>query len=309
MKKNLILMAALLLCITASAQNTIVPIHADVNGDGAVDVADIGTVISTMTGSLEIPRSKADVNGDGAVDVADIATVIDIMAAGGVYADRTPEGVEAIDLGLPSGTMWANMNVGATKPEDYGLYFAWAETEGYTSDPEIDRVFTWETYKWMIKGGTSEYGISKYQMEDNNAQGCWFDKDGFFIGDGELDLALEDDAVYVHWGGHWQFPTVREIRELINYTTFQWVQQEGVYGQVLTSTINGNSIFLPAAGLRNDEWLLGEELGGIYWTKTILSTPRIRALCFYSDEVIVKHNARYNGITIRPVIKKSDYIH
>ncbi len=303
MKKMCLLVVALLVCAVVGAQQTVVPIRADVNGDDVVDVADIGAVVSVMSGSLEYQYSKADVNGDGTVNVADLAAIVDVMAAGGIYADRSPQGVEAIDLALPSGTLWANMNVGAESPEGYGRYFAWGETVGFTADPDIARDFYWQTYKWMTKGRYSSDGINKYQMDDGLTDGCWYDADGFFIGDGESVLALEDDAAYVHWGGRWQMPSNADIRELVKYTTSEWVTQNGVSGRVFTSKANGRKIFLPAAGLRNEDFLLGDELGGIYWTVTLISTRRARTLCFYTDEVAVKHNARYNGITIRPVMK------
>ena len=166
--------------------------------------------------------------------------------------DRAPKGVVAVDMGLPSGTKWANMNVGAEKPEDYGLYFAWGETTGYTSDTSDGHLFTWETYKWMKPGATSWPGINKYQIVDEMVKGCWYDADGNFIGDGKSILDLEDDAAHVVWGGKWVMPKIEQIQELIANTTFEWTMVNGVGGMTFTSNINGNSFFLPAAGTRKD---------------------------------------------------------
>ena len=139
---------------------------------------------------------------------------------GGVYnpnADTAPEGVKAVDLDLPSGTLWANMNVGATSPEDYGLYFAWGETTGYTGGHSFD----WASYKWMNEGQSNWRQVNKYQIDDWETEGCWYDSDGNFIGDGKTVLDLEDDAAHANWGGDWRMPTIDEIKELIENTTFQ----------------------------------------------------------------------------------------
>ena len=124
--------------------------NGDVNKDGNVDVADIVTIIEIMAGKMS--SRKGDVNVDGTVDVADIATVIEIMA-GKIVIPQAPDNAKAVDLGLPSGTLWASINIGASAPQDYGLYFAWGDTKGYSA--ESGHMFSWETYKWMAKGQSS----------------------------------------------------------------------------------------------------------------------------------------------------------
>jgi len=126
---------------------TVVKLPADMHIEASGGVV----TFSSGSSSVAIPlgsvlavtfRNKTgDVNGDTQVDVADIATIISLMAGMGGNDSGTgkaPAGVEAVDLGLPSGTKWANMNVGAEKPEDYGSYFAWGETK-------TKNVYNWDT--------------------------------------------------------------------------------------------------------------------------------------------------------------------
>ena len=166
---------------------------------------------------------------------------------------NAPAGAVAVDLGLPSGTKWANMNVGAEKPEDYGLYFAWGETVGYTGDTSDGRLFDWANYKWMTKGQSDWKYINKYQTADGTTDACWYKYnwdtgDYEFIGDSLTVLLPEDDAAHAYWGGDWRMPTNDEIKELVNNTTYEWITVGTVSGGKFTSKTNGNSIFLPAAG-------------------------------------------------------------
>ena len=190
--------------------------------------------------------------------------------------DKTPAGVEAVDLGLPSGTKWANMNVGASKPEDGGLYFAWGETVGYTTDVTDGRKFDWESYKWITAGQTAdELHVSKYQIEDGHTDGCWYDADGKFIGDGKGVLEVADDAAVANWGDKWVMPTLEQANELFDNTTMEFTELNGVMGCKFTSKTNGNFIFMPVSGTRlNDKLALsgGETGHGYIWTSTLLAT-------------------------------------
>jgi hypothetical protein len=122
---------------------------------------------------------------------------------------------KAVDLGLPSGTKWATFNVGASKPEEYGGYYAWGETEE----------------KW-------EYNKDNYQYYQN----------GNYLDFGNNISGTEYDVAHVKWGGNWCMPTWDDFYELIANTTSEWVSINGVTGRKFTSKINGYSIFLPAAG-------------------------------------------------------------
>ena len=222
--------------------------------------------------------------------------------------DFAPAAAEAVDLGLPSGTKWANMNVGAEAPEDYGLYFAWGETVGYTSDTSDGRLFNWASYKWMNAGESSWKQIKKYQIQDGQASACWYQfnegtGDYEFIGDGKAVLDLEDDAARANWGGDWRMPTYEDFQELLANTTNEWITVGTVTGRKFTSKTNGNSIFLPAAGYRGGSGLYQSTVG-YYWSSTVSpldSSNCARYLYFYSSYISTGNDHRYYGRSVRPV--------
>jgi len=132
---------------------------ADVNGDGAVDVADISSVISYMAGGTFVSHFKADVNGDGAVDVADISTIIVIMAGKGV-ADETayitcPDENHPhwIDLGI--GTRWRCCNEGASRPEEYGGYYQFGQVASAPTLDQIKALVNDCSYTWTTQNGVN----------------------------------------------------------------------------------------------------------------------------------------------------------
>ena len=261
---------------------------------------------------------KGDVNEDMTVDVADIATIIGIMAGTGDgdqpgggddnnssgETGNAPAGTVAVDLGLPSGTEWANMNVGAEKPDDYGLYFAWGETVGYTSDTSDGRSFDWASYKWMNEEQSSWTQVNKYQVADGWTSSCWYDGNGQFIGDGKNTLELADDAARANWGGQWVMPTYEEIVELVNNTTSEWTTVNGINGRKFTSKANGNSIFLPAAGWRHGSSLGDQTRSGYYWSATVRPSYSgyARGLYFGSGDVDA-YSGRDYGFSVRPVLR------
>ena len=191
-----------------------------------------------------------------------------------------------VDLGLPSGTLWATCNIGAASPEDYGDYFAWGETEGY-NDGKTD--FSWSTYKWC-NGSYST--LTKYNTSSRYGNV-----------DNMTELELEDDAAYVNWGPAWRMPSEEQFSELINssYTTTEWTTQNGVNGQKITSKTNGNSIFLPAAGFRSSS---SHDGSSDYWSRTLSSDYPIyaRGLVFNSNSISTDYKcSRYGGLSVRPV--------
>lgn len=191
-----------------------------------------------------------------------------------------------VDLGLPSGTLWATCNIGAASPEDYGDYFAWGETEGY-NDGKTD--FSWSTYKWC-NGSYST--LTKYNTSSRYGNV-----------DNMTELEIEDDAAYVNWGPAWRMPSEEQFSELINssYTTTEWTTQNGVNGQKITSKTNGNSIFLPAAGFRSSS---SHDGSGDYWSRTLSSDYPIyaRGLVFNSNSISTDYKcSRYGGLSVRPV--------
>ena len=141
---------------------------------------------------------------------------------------------EYVDLGLPSGTLWATCNIGANSPEEYGDYFAWGETTPKST-------YDWSTYKWCNGSSTT---MTKYCTQSE------YGYNGFT--DNLTELQSADDAATANWGSDWQMPSLAQIQELCSSsnTTTEWTQVNGVNGRKITSKSNGNSIFLPAAGWR-----------------------------------------------------------
>lgn len=199
---------------------------------------------------------------------------------------------EAVDLGLPSGTLWASCNVGASKPEDYGLYFAWGETVGYTSDTSDGHSFNWGNYKWCA-GAYDE--LTKYS--DNSSYG----NNGFTDNKTELDLA--DDAAYVNWGSQWRMPSRAQQDELRAQCTWTWTQLNGVNGYRVTSKTNGNSIFLPTAGERSDTSLYSAGSKGYYLSRTLSTYGPNDAYNLYFRSGLVDWDGRNRcrGQVVRPV--------
>ena len=180
-----------------------------------------------------------------------------------------------VDLGLS--VKWATCNVGATKPEEYGDYFAWGETE-----PK--ECYNWSTYKWC---NGSYNSLTKYN-----------DVSSYGTVDNKTILDLSDDAAYMNWGGSWRMPTQAEAEELIRECHGWFTTQNGVKGFIFFSKKNDNSIFLPASGWYVD-WALchkGSELE--YWTSSA-----DYYMCKSWDFMAVNYvrGVRTIGAPIRPV--------
>jgi len=195
-----------------------------------------------------------------------------------------------VDLGLPSGTMWAKMNVGAKKETDYGLYFAWGETEGYAaSQIPSQKKFNWGDYNF---GSRSPF--SKYDNDDE-----------------ETALDLEDDAASVSMGGEWHMPTVEQCKELFNtdYVINEWVtdyQGSGISGRLFTSVSNGNTLFIPAAGVYLNGLIYDVNEFGNVWCSSLCIGNVNSALGLYFDGIVddVDYYGRCGGRSVRGVISK-----
>ena len=192
---------------------------------------------------------------------------------------------EWVDLGLPSGLKWAAWNVGATKPEEFGLYFAWGETQGYTGITATKQ-FSWANYKWSSDDeGTT---MTKYNATD-----------------GLTILEASDDAATATDSGC-RMPTSAECVELTANTTSEWVDDyngTGVAGRIFTSNVNGNSIFVPAASLCGGGSVNGVGQGGLLWSSSLNSSYVQGAfyLEFISDYVVVGNYGRCIGLPVRAV--------
>ena len=216
-----------------------------------------------------------------------------VMAECQVHVSDATHGITGghswVDLGLPSGTLWATCNVGANSPEEYGDYFAWGETE-----PKEE--YSWATYKYSSdKNGTlmTKYCMMSYQGSVDN----------------KTELEAEDDAATANWTSDWQMPSLDQIIEMLNNTTTTWTTLEGVNGRLCTAS-NGNNIFLPAAGLLTAD-VYGSffdlDNGGYYWSRSLETDGSNSAwiLDFLSFYYILHGGSyRYTGLTIRPVRKQ-----
>lgn len=200
---------------------------------------------------------------------------------------------EAIDMGLS--VKWASFNVGAAAPEEDGDYYAWGETA-------LQSEYSWASYRFTE--GNGQEPLTKYNTSE-------------YAGpiDYLIILEEEDDIAHVKYGEPWRIPTKTEMSELIEHCDMEWRTQDGVSGVLLTSTINGNSLFFPASGCC---WngvaarLKGEQ--GNYWSSSILTeSPRWAASLNFSEtrphprEMTYKD--RYFGMSIRPVYGTPDVIH
>ncbi len=187
------------------------------------------------------------------------------------------DGYEYVDLGLS--VKWASHNIGATKPEEYGDYFAWGETE-----PK--EVYDWSTYK-HCQG--SETTLTKYNT--NSSYGTV---------DNKTELDAIDDAAVVNWSGSWRMPTDAEMTELINNCTWTWISQNGVNGYKVTSKSNGNSIFMPAAKF------MWEGNNGVYWSNSLSTNYPYNPWCISfsvggNNISIGNYTHREQGYSVRPV--------
>jgi hypothetical protein len=193
---------------------------------------------------------------------------------------------EAVDLGLPSGLKWASFNLGASKPEEYGDYFAWGEVEPNWK-------YVWSTYKWCMG---SEYTMTKYCNKSD------YGYNGFT--DNKTILDPEDDVAHVKLGGSWRMPADDEWTELRAQCTGTWTTQNGVKGILVTGP-NGNSIFLPAAGYRYGTNLYSVGSYSSYWSSSLDTDYPYDAyyVLFYSDYVdwYYSLSRRYYGHSVRPV--------
>ena len=180
---------------------------------------------------------------------------------------------QEVNLGLPSGTIWAAWNVGASSPEQYGGYYAWGETEEKGD-------YDWDTYKYY------------------NPQTGYCTNIGSDISGTQYDVARQK------WGGSWRMPTKVEIDELTSKCTWTWCQYKGVWGYKVTGP-NGNSIFLPAAGIRGGNSLYNDGRFGYYWSASLYEVSN-GSNAWYLFFTYGGYNRDYyygrsRGLTVRPV--------
>ena len=299
---------------------------------------DYGEKLSAIVASLDAIKDQAEALGTGqtsiASKIADVTDAINDLVAevnsgntsaaaalaqiiqkledlkgsiggGGTTpgGGETPSTMEYVDLGLPSGLKWAKCNLGASKPSDYGDYYAWGEIE------VKNKWAIWEFYKWMQAGQSDWKYITKYTIADGETGAIWYDSSGNFIGDNKTVLDAADDAATQQLGSPWRMPTVDEITELLDKCTWTWTTQDGVNGYQVDGP-NGNAIFLPAAGYRSGSALGSAGSRGFYLSNSHSSHSSYSSsrndvvfrIYFYSNgQHSMDTYLRCLGFSVRPV--------
>ena len=251
----------------------------------------LSLMLTSFTAAADVDYQRGDVSHDGRVSIDDVTCLINYLLYGTWPDDpMTPDSHEYVDLGLPSGTLWATCNIGAENPEDYGDYYAWGETES-------KEVYSWSTYKWC---NGSMYSLTKYNTTTN-----------YGIVDNKTELDPEDDVAYVNWGPSWRTPTDEQLHEL--YEKCAWIRTKvnGVKGFKVKGP-NGNMIFLPAAGYCSGNSVIKSEIVGSYWSRSCATNNGISSSAFSAtlmgfnwDEWTTSYNGafgeRYYGHSVRAV--------
>lgn len=210
-----------------------------------------------------------------------------------LHKDNTIINEELVDLGLPSGTLWSKCNLGAEKETDFGLFYQWGDTEGYDGDARHD--FSWVSYKYGASWGK---------------RACWDDITKYNKDDGKRVLDNEDDPVYVTTNGKMKSPTQEQLQELIDHTNHEWKENfegSGVNGMKFTNKSDETKyIFIPAAGncYGSSHYDVGS--WGSVWSSSRSARHPIFAwyLSFYSGNIGMLNNTRYNGFNVRGVLNK-----
>ena len=195
--------------------------------------------------------------------------------------EKIPE--SAVDLGLPSGTLWADRNVGAYAPHEYGYYYSWGMTVSLPFNH-------WSTYAWY--DGVYDYLI-KYNL--NNHEG---------VVDNRTHLEPCDDAATVHYGEKWRMPTLEEQRELLECCEWTWGEQNAVAGYYVKGP-NGNSIFIPASGYRSYNEVINAGISAVYWANSVADGCAFFAygMMFDKSSNDIMGFSRDYGCTVRAVVR------
>ena len=224
----------------------------------------------TNINGVAVTGSTGTVNDLGFSSPSDLATVLGVKKR-----------YEFVDMGLPSGTLWASKNLGAETPEDYGYYFSWGNFIGHKPNGS-----TFD-YNWG-SGNDGPYASTPGEQLTG-------------------DIPAANDAALRYFGGSCKMPTVTQYQELFNssYTTNEWVENyrgTGVNGRLVTSKINGNTLFFPAAGNGYGTSLSDAGAYGGYWSRSLHSSANGYHLYFNSSGVNpASYNSRFFGFSVRAV--------
>lgn len=232
------------------------------------------------------------------------------------FLTGTEDGHDFVDLGLPSGTLWATANIGASESQAYGNYFAWGETE-----PQASNAYSWGSYKYAKGISYENPRLIKYC---NNSE---YGDEGFI--DNKTVLDLEDDVAHVNWGGKWRMPTKEQCDELMNEGYWVWTDNyNGSYrrgfivykakedidkgsvisysGDAMDYSLSDIHIFLPAAGQRFIGSISSVNSTGSYLSSSLVTGSPYNAwhISFSSTSVVSYsyYIDRSRGYSVRPVI-------
>ena len=266
---------------------------------------DTGTLSATVSPTGANPKVKwtssdesvAKVSATGVVSAIakGVATITATTISGGYSATckvKVKNIIEgAVDLGLS--VKWAECNLGASKPEEYGGYYQWAGTEDVSDKSiylDVDNC-PYHTGSSYFSGWTKYNKLSSYGTVDN-----------------KVTLEASDDAATVELGNTWRIPTDAEWKELIDNCIWTWTTLNGVKGYKVQSKKEGytdNWIFLPAAGCRSGNGLYYVGLYGRYWSSSLRTDFSTYAYYveFSSDKVVREYGYRDYGRPVRPVLE------
>ncbi len=329
MKKLLMMMSVFAIGLGANAQIT-TNSSCDTNLNGTVSIEDVTNVANKVIGKAAEEKEVVTAEQVNATlervnkllnkidnDHQEVLDRLRSLEEAGLYTSDYVNGHKYVDLGLPSGTLWATCNVGASSPEEYGDYFAWGETK-----PQADNAYSWASYKWS-NGGTSSSNpnLTKYCKQSS------YGYNGFT--DTLTELESADDAATVNWGSDWQMPSETQQAELRNNCYWEWVtsyngnsvkgcivykaksdSDKGKYKNSGSSTTTSASysmsdvhIFLPAAGYRYNGSLNQAGSSGNNWSLSLSTTYSDVAYDLYFDWNCIDcdGSSRCYGRSVRPV--------
>ena len=190
----------------------------------------------------------------------------------GILSQQSQSTQGAVDLALPSGLLWCEHNVGASRPEEVGLYFSWGNVTGHA------------------EGSGYNFDQTTYDATDGAAL------------TGDISVGDQYDMAHHNMGGQWRLPRRTEFQELYDNCDSEWIAQDGMNGRRFTSRANGNSIFFPAAGYYDGTTLNSRGSNGLYWSSSYISATYAYSLNFNSSEVSPQNGSyRRNGFTVRAV--------
>ncbi len=283
-------------------------ISGNVTSDGGASVTDRGFIYGTSANNLTQVEQSGIGTGNFAANLSGLTTgttyyykAYATNAAGTAYGEvmsfatiattGTLNGHGYVDLGLPSGTLWATCNVGATNPTDYGNYYAWGETT------------TKETYSW----DTYRYSNGSYNTLTKYCNNSSYGNNGYT--DELTTLDASDDAATANWGSVWRMPTFDEFSELITNCTITYLDypEYEVPGRLFVGP-NGNSIFLPWASELSDNDMFNP-VPAHYWSSSLYTgIPSCAWQLYFDPDTSFMHYSGYRsyGRSVRPVWSRAN---